>query len=142
MENTTIEDIENEIIEEFSYFDNWTDKYEYLIDFGKGLNPMDAAYKTDANKVAGCVSQVWLHTEIKDGRIYFAAESDAIITKGLVGLLVKVLSGQKPVDVANAKLGFLDKIGMKEHLSPTRSNGLVSMINYMKRSAENFISRN
>lgn len=142
MENTTIEDIENEIIEEFSYFDNWTDKYEYLIDFGKGLNPMDAAFKIDANKVAGCVSQVWLHTEIKDGRIYFAADSDAIITKGLVGLLVKVLSGQKPEDVANAKLGFLDKIGMKEHLSPTRSNGLVSMINYMKRSAENYISRN
>ncbi len=142
MENTAIENIEKEIVEEFSFFDNWEDKYEYIIDFGKGLNPMDSAYKTDANKVAGCVSQVWLHTEIKDGRIYFTADSDAIITKGLVGLLVKVLSGQKPEDVANAKLEFLDKIGMKDHLSPTRSNGLVSMIKYMKRSAENYISRN
>ena len=142
MENTAIENIEKEIVEEFSFFDNWEDKYEYIIDFGKGLKPLDSAYKTEANKVAGCVSQVWLHTEIKDGRIYFAADSDAIITKGLVGLLVKVLSNQKPEDVANAKLEFLDKIGMKEHLSPTRSNGLVSMIKYMKRSAENYISRN
>lgn len=142
MENTSIESIEKEIVEEFSFFDNWEDKYEYIIDFGKGLKPMDSVYKTDENKVAGCVSQVWLHTEIRDGRIYFTADSDAIITKGLVGLLVKVLSGQKPEDVSTAKLEFLDKIGMKDHLSPTRSNGLVSMINYMKRSAENFISRN
>ena len=142
MENTTIENIENEIIEEFSFFDNWEDKYEYIIDFGKGLKPMDAEFKTEENKVAGCVSQVWLHTEIKDGRIYFTADSDAIITKGLVGLLVKVLSNQKPEDVTNAKLDFLDKIGMKEHLSPTRSNGLVSMIKFMRRSAENYVSRN
>lgn len=142
MENKSIENIENEIVEEFSFFDNWEDKYEYIIDFGKGLKPMDSSFKTDANKVAGCVSQVWLHTELKNGRIFFDADSDAIITKGLVGLLVKVLSGQKPDDVANAKLEFLNKIGMKDHLSPTRSNGLVSMINYMKRSAENYISRN
>jgi len=142
MENTTIENIENEIIEEFSYFDNWTDKYEYLIDFGKGLKHLDPAYKTDDNKVSGCISQVWLHTEFKDGKVFFEADSDAIITKGLVGLLVKVLSNQKPEEVANAKLEFLDKIGMKDHLSPTRSNGLVSMIKYMKRSAENYISRN
>ncbi|MCX6158640.1 MAG: SufE family protein [Ignavibacteriae bacterium] len=140
MENTTIENIENEIVEEFSFFDNWEDKYEYIIDLGKGLKPMDAAFKTDGNKVAGCVSQVWLHTEIKDGRIYFNADSDAIITKGLVGLLVKVLSNQKPEDVANAKLEFLDKIGMKEHLSPTRSNGLVNMIKFMKRSAERYVN--
>ena len=142
MENLTIENIENEIVEEFSFFDNWEDKYEYIIDFGKGLKPMDVENKTDANKVAGCVSQVWLHTEINDGRIYFEADSDAIITKGLVGLLVKVLSNQKPEDVANAKLEFLDKIGMKEHLSPTRSDGLVNMIKFMKRSAINYLSRN
>ncbi len=140
MDNTTIENIENEIVEEFSFFDNWEDKYEYIIDFGKGLKPMDIAYKTEANKVAGCVSQVWLHTEFKDGRIYFDADSDAIITKGLVGLLVKVLNNQKPEDVSSAKLEFLDKIGMKEHLSPTRSNGLVSMIKYMKRSAERYVN--
>jgi cysteine desulfuration protein SufE len=142
MENATIENIENEIVEEFSFFDNWEDKYEYIIDFGKGLKPMDTAFKTDGNKVSGCVSQVWLHTEIKDGRIYFDADSDAIITKGLVGLLVKVLSNQKPEDVANAKLEFIDKIGMKEHLSPTRSNGFVNMIKFMKRSAESYVAKN
>ena len=142
MEIKSIENTEAEIIEEFSYFDNWEDKYEYIIEFGKNLKPMDSVYKTDGNKVAGCVSQVWLHTEFKDGRLYFEADSDAIITKGLVGLLVKVLSGQKAEDIANAKLDFIDKIGMKEHLSPTRSNGLVSMIKFMKRSAGNYTSMN
>jgi len=131
----SINEIENGIIEEFSFFDNWEEKYEYIIDFGKNLKPMDAAYKTDENKVAGCVSQVWLHSDYKDGRVTFEADSDAIITKGLVGLLVKVLSGQRPADVANAELAFIDKIGMKEHLSPTRSNGLVNMIKHMKRAA-------
>ena len=101
---------------------------------------MDAAYKTDENKVAGCVSQVWLHSDYKDGRVTFEADSDAIITKGLVGLLVKVLSGQRPADVANAELAFIDKIGMKEHLSPTRSNGLVNMIKHMKRAAAAYAS--
>lgn len=138
----TIEKTEAAIIEDFSFFDNWEDKYEYIIDFGKSLKPMNAAYKTDENKVAGCVSQVWLHTEYKDGKLYFEADSDAIITKGLVGLLVKVLSGKEPKDIMNAKLEFIDKIGMKEHLSPTRSNGLVSMIKFMKRSAEQYINRN
>ena len=135
-----INEIENEIIEEFSFFDNWEEKYEYIIDFGKSLKPMDAAFKTDENKVAGCVSQVWLHSDCKDGRVTFEADSDAIITKGLVGLLVKVLSGQKPGDVANAELAFIDKIGMKEHLSPTRSNGLVNMIKHMKRAAGAYAS--
>jgi len=135
-----ITEIENEIIEEFSFFDNWEEKYEYIIDFGKNLKPMDAAYKTDENKVAGCVSQVWLHSDYRDGRVTFEADSDAIITKGLVGLLVKVLSGQKPADVANAELAFIDKIGMKEHLSPTRSNGLVNMIKHMKRAAGAYAS--
>ncbi|HWQ82555.1 MAG TPA: SufE family protein [Ignavibacteria bacterium] len=138
MKNIT--EIENEIIEEFSFFDNWEEKYEYIIDFGKSLKPMNAAYKTDENKVAGCVSQVWLHSDYRDGRVTFEADSDAIITKGLVGLLVKVLSGQKPADVANAELAFIDKIGMKEHLSPTRSNGLVNMIKHMKRAAGAYAS--
>ncbi len=138
MKNIT--EIENEIIEEFSFFDNWEEKYEYIIDFGKNLKPMDAAYKTDENKVAGCVSQVWLYSDYRDGRVTFEADSDAIITKGLVGLLVKVLSGQKPADVANAELAFIDKIGMKEHLSPTRSNGLVNMIKHMKRAAGAYAS--
>ncbi len=138
----TIEKTEAEIVEDFSFFDNWEDKYEYIIDFGKSLKPMNAVYKTDENKVAGCVSQVWLHTEYKNGKLYFEADSDAIITKGLVGLLVKVLSGKEPKDIINAKLEFIDKIGMKEHLSPTRSNGLVSMIKFMKRSAEQCINSN
>ncbi|MCE1164484.1 MAG: SufE family protein [Bacteroidetes bacterium] len=138
----SITEIENEIVDEFSFFDNWEEKYEYIIDFGKSLKPMDARYKTDDNKVAGCVSQVWLHSDFKDGVITFEADSDAIITKGLVGLLVKVLSGQKPADVANAELGFIDKIGMKEHLSPTRSNGLVNMIKHMKRVAAAYAAIN
>ena len=138
----TIEKTEAEIVEDFSFFDNWEDKYEYIIDFGKSLKPMDDVYKTDENKVAGCVSQVWLHTEYKDGKLYFEADSDAIITKGLVGLLVKVLSDKKPTDIINAKLEFIDKIGMKEHLSPTRSNGLVSMIKFMKKSAEQYLNSN
>lgn len=138
----TIEKTEAEIVEDFSFFDNWEDKYEYIIDFGKSLKPMNPVYKTEENKVAGCVSQVWLHTEYKDGKLYFEADSDAIITKGLVGLLVKVLSGKAPRDIINAKLEFIDKIGMKEHLSPTRSNGLVSMIKFMKRSAEQCINSN
>lgn len=138
----TIEKTEAEILEDFSFFDNWEDKYEYIIDFGKSLKPMDPIYKTDENKVAGCVSQVWLHTDYKEGKLFFEADSDAIITKGLVGLLVKVLSGKKPLDIINAKLEFLDKIGMKEHLSPTRSNGLVSMIKFMKRNAEQHINGN
>ncbi len=139
MENKSIEEKEAAIVEEFSYFDNWEDKYEYIIESGKNLKPLDSVYKIEKNKVSGCVSQVWLHTEYKDGKLYFEADSDAIITKGLVGLLVNVLSGHKPEEIANAKLEFLDKIGMKEHLSPTRSNGLVSMVNHMRRSAKGLI---
>ena len=139
MEEKTIESAENEIIEEFSFFDDWESKYEYIIDFGKNLNPMNPVYKTEENKVNGCVSQVWLQTEFKDGKIYYEADSDAIITKGLVGLLVKVLSGRTPAEIINAKLDFIEKIGMKEHLSPTRSNGLVSMIRHMKTNAVKYV---
>jgi len=140
MESKSITDLENEIIEDFSFFDNWEDKYEYIIDYGKSLEPMDAQYKIDENKVSGCVSQVWLKTDFKDGKMFLQADSDAIITKGLIGLLVRVLSGQDAKEIANAKLEFIDKIGMKEHLSPTRSNGLVSMINHIKRNAASYVN--
>lgn len=132
----SIDKIEDEVVTEFGVFDDWTDKYEYIIDIGKSLPPLEDIYKKDENKVTGCQSQVWLSAEMKDGKIYYKADSDAIITKGLIALLIRVLSGQKPGDVADAKLGFLDKIGMREHLSPTRSNGLMSMIAHMKKYAE------
>ena len=133
--NRTIEEIEDEIVEEFSIFDEWMDKYEYIIELGKNLPVMDENLKTDDRKVSGCQSQVWLNTKFENGNIVFEADSDAIITKGLVGLLVRVLSGQKPEDVVNANLNFIDKIGMKEHLSPNRANGLVAMIKHMKDDA-------
>ena len=112
------------------------DNYEYIIDIGKNLPPLEEAYKTDLNKVTGCQSQVWLSAEMKDCNLYYKADSDAIITKGVIALLIRVLSGDKPDEIVDAKLGFLDEIGMKEHLSPTRSNGLVSMIAHMKKYAE------
>jgi len=140
--NKSIEDIEDEIVEEFSLFDEWMDKYEYIIELGKNLSSMDDNLKTDDRKVSGCQSQVWLNTKFENGRVFYEADSDAIITKGLVGLLVRVLTNQKPEDVINAKLGFIDKIGMKEHLSPNRANGLVSMIKHMKDDASSFINKN
>ena len=132
----SIDKIEQQVVEEFSVFDDWMDKYEYIIDIGKNLPPLEETYKTDLNKVTGCQSQVWLSAEMKDGNLYYKADSDAIITKGLIALLIRVLSGHKPDEIVDAKLGFLDEIGMKEHLSPTRSNGLVSMIAHMKKYAE------
>jgi cysteine desulfuration protein SufE len=140
--NNTIEEIENEIVEEFSIFDEWMDKYEYIIELGKNLPSMNENLKTDERKVSGCQSQVWLNSKFENGKIVFEADSDAIITKGLVGLLVRVLSEQKPADVVNAKLEFIDKIGMKEHLSPNRANGLVAMIKHMKDDAKKFATNN
>ncbi len=136
---STIKEIEDEIIEEFSMFEDWNQKYEYLIELGKDLDLIDEKFKTDEYKVSGCQSQVWINTEFKDGKIYFKADSDAIITKGIIALLVRVLSGQKPEDILNADLSFLDKIGMKEHLSMNRANGLTSMINRMKSETSKFI---
>lgn len=141
-EEKTISRIEEEIVSDFSLFDDWESKYEYIIEFGKNLPEMDVSNKTDANKVSGCQSQVWLHTEFSNGKVIYEADSDAIITKGLVGLLVKVLSNHAPQEIVNAKLEFIDRIGMKEHLSPNRSNGLVSMIQHMKKSAEFYLNRN
>jgi len=134
----SINEIENQITEEFSLFDDWMSKYEYLIELGKSLPLIDEKYKTDEYKVKGCQSQVWLNAELKDGKMIYKADSDAVITKGLIALLIKVLSNQKPGDIIAAKLDFIDKIGMKEHLSPNRANGLTAMINYMKKYAMNY----
>lgn len=142
MESTSIENIESQIIEEFSLFDDWMSKYEYIIELGKKLPLIDSRYKTEEYKVKGCQSQVWLNAEIKDGKLMYKADSDAVITKGLIALLIRVLSNQKPEDISNAKLEFINKIGMKEHLSPNRSNGLMSMINYMKKFALTYSKKN
>lgn len=132
----SIAEVENEIIEEFELFgDDWEQKYEHLIELGRSLPLIDAKYKTDDRLIKGCQSRVWMHSALKDGKIIFTADSDAIITKGMVALMVRVLSDQKPQDVIDAKLEFIDKIGLKEHLSPTRANGLVSMIRQMKLDA-------
>lgn len=128
----SIVDIENEIVEDFELFDDWEGKYEYLISLAKDIPLIDESLKTDDKLVRGCQSRVWLHPEFKEGKVYFTADSDAIITKGLVALMISVLSGQKPEDIVKAELTFVDRIGLKEHLSPTRSNGLVSMIKQMK----------
>lgn len=127
-----INDIQNEIIEDFSLFDDWMEKYEYIIDMGKNLPLIDDEYKTDDYIIKGCQSKVWLRAEKEGDRVNFYADSDAVITKGIISMLIKVLSGQKAEEIANADLYFIDKIGLKEHLSPTRSNGLVSMIKQMK----------
>ncbi|HTM90782.1 MAG TPA: SufE family protein [Flavisolibacter sp.] len=134
-EQKGIEAIEQEIIEEFSLFDSWDDKYEYIIDLGKKLSPLDDQYKRDENKVKGCQSTVWLVADYEDGRIYYKAESDAVIVKGLISMLIRVLSGQTPGDIINAKLDFIREIGMMSHLAQTRSNGLLSMVKQMKNYA-------
>jgi cysteine desulfuration protein SufE len=131
----TIEEIENGIIDEFSFFTDWTDKYEYIIELGHKLNifPMDKI--TDDYKIKGCQSSVWLVSNFENGKIFFKADSDSSIVKGLIALLIRVLSGQKPDDILNAKLEFIDKIGLRRHLAPTRSNGLSAMIKQMKMYA-------
>ena len=128
----TIKNIQAEIIEDFAMFDDWMQKYEYLIDLGKDLSPIKQQYKTEDNLIKGCQSRVWLHAEYTDGKIIYTADSDAIMTKGIVAILITVLSGQSPSEIANAKLDFINEIGLKEQLSPTRANGLVSMIKQMK----------
>ena len=134
--NMEIEEIEKEIIEEFEFFgDDWEAKYEHLIDLGKQLPLIKPELKTEERIIQGCQSRVWLSAESKDGKLYFTADSDAIITKGMVALMIRVLSGQTPANIVKANMGFVDKIGLKEHLSPTRANGLLSMINRMKQEA-------
>jgi cysteine desulfuration protein SufE len=128
----TIAAIQEELIDEFSLFDDWMDKYEHLIQLGKSLPLIDPELKTDDRIIKGCQSKVWLHATMENDRLIFTADSDAIITKGIIAVLVRVFSGHSPEEIANAKTDFIDEIGLKEHLSPTRANGLVSMIKQMK----------
>ena len=137
----TIKEIQDSIVEEFSMFDDWMDRYAMLIEMGKDCPMIDAQYRNDNYLINGCQSRVWLHAKMEDGKVYFSADSDAVITKGIINLLIKVLSGQKPSDIVAADMSFLDEIGLKEHLSPTRSNGLLSMVKQMMLYAEVFNSR-
>jgi cysteine desulfuration protein SufE len=130
-----IEEIENEIVDEFSFFTDWTDKYQYIIELGHKLNSFPKDKMTDEYKIKGCQSSVWLVTDIEDEKIKFKADSDSTIVKGLIALLIRVLSGQTPDDILNAKLDFIDKIGLRKHLAQTRSNGLSAMIKQMKMYA-------
>ena len=134
----TITETESQIISEFSMFDDWMDKYNYLIDLGKTLPVIDDQYKTDQYLITGCQSKVWLHASLKEGKVIFTGDSDAIITKGIVNLLIRTLSDQTADDIIQAKLEFIDQVGLKEHLSPTRSNGLSAMIKQMKLYATVF----
>ena len=138
----TINEIQDEIIEEFAGFDDWMDKYQMLIDLGNDQAPLDERYKTESNLLDGCQSRVWLQADYHDGIIDFTAESDALIEKGIVALLIRVLSGQTPKDILDADLYFIDQIGLKEHLSPTRSNGLLAMVKQMRMYALAFSSKN
>ena len=128
----TTNEIQDEIIEEFSGFDDWMDKYQLLIDLGNEQEPLDEKYKTEQNLIDGCQSRVWLQADYADGKIHFSAESDALIVKGIVALLIRVLSDHTPQEILDADLYFIEEIGLKEHLSPTRSNGLVAMVKQMR----------
>jgi cysteine desulfuration protein SufE len=138
----TIQEIENEIVEEFSLFDSWDDKYEYIIDLGKKLAVLDNKHKLDENKVRGCQSTVWLVADYQDGKVYFTADSDAIIVKGLISMLIRVLTGHTPDEIIQANLGFIQQIGMTTHLAQTRSNGLLAMVKQMKNYALAFKIKN
>ena len=128
----TIEKVQNELIEEFAMFGDWMERYEHLIDIGKSLDPLDEKYKSNDYLIDGCQSKVWLFPELVDKKLYFTAESDAIITRGIVALLIRVISGRTPEEIIAANLYFIDEIGLKQNLSPTRSNGLLSMVKQMK----------
>lgn len=138
----TITDRVEEIIDEFDMFDDWMDKYDHIISLGKELPLIDEQYKTEDNLIKGCQSRVWLHAELRDGVVVFTADSDAIITKGIIALMIRTLSEQPPGEIVNADLSFVDEIGLKDHLSPTRANGLVSMIKQMKFYALAYQSKN
>ena len=131
----TINELQDEVIDEFSDFDDWMDKYQLLIDLGNGQEPLDEKYKTEQNLIDGCQSRVWLQADWVEGKIIFQAESDALIVKGIIALLIKVLSGHTPDEILDADLYFIDRIGLKEHLSPTRSNGLLAMVKQMRMYA-------
>ncbi len=127
-----ITDIQNEIVDEFSMFDDWMQRYEYIIELGKSLPLIDEQYKTDDNTIKGCQSKVWVHADEQDGKVIFTADSDAILTKGIIAILIRAFSNHSPQEILEANTDFIDEIGLKEHLSPTRANGLVSMIKQIK----------
>jgi len=131
----TIEALQREVVDEFLLFTDWMDKYEYLIDLGKALTPFPIEKKTEEHLIPGCQSRVWLYAQVESGKLFFLADSDAIITKGIISLLIKVFSGHTPHQILEANIDFIDQIGLKEHLSPTRANGLVSMMNRIKMYA-------
>lgn len=131
----TINELQDEVIEEFSDFNDWMDKYQLLIDLGNEQEPLDEKYKTEQNLIDGCQSRVWLQADMEDGNVVFQAESDALIVKGIIALLIKVVSGHTPDEILNSDLYFIEKIGLKEHLSPTRSNGLLAMVKQMRMYA-------
>ena len=137
-----IKEIQNEIVEEFSMFDDWMQRYEYIIDLGKALPLIDEKYKTEENIIKGCQSKVWLQGEQNDNKIVFTADSDAILTKGIIAILIRTFSNQKATDILEADMNFIDEIGLKEHLSPTRANGLVSMVKQIKMYALAFDAKN
>lgn len=137
-----IKEIQEEIIDEFAMFEEWDERYQYVIDLGKSLPLIDEQYKTEDNIIKGCQSKVWLHADQQDGNIVFTADSDAILTKGLIAIMIRVFSNQKPEAILEADTDFVDEIGLKEHLSPTRANGLVSMIKQIKMYALAFSAKN
>ena len=128
----SIEKIKNDIISEFSLFEDWMEKYEYIIELGKSIPLIDPKFKVDDNLIKGCQSKVWIHAELKDNNVFFSADSDAIITKGIIAIFIRVFSNQEPKNILEADTKFIDKIGLKEHLSPTRANGLFSMVKQIK----------
>lgn len=137
----SIAETEEEIVEEFSLFDSWDEKYEYIIDMGKKLKPLDDVFKKDENKIKGCQSTVWMVSELQGDKVIYKAESDAVIVKGLVSMLIRVLSNHTPQEIIAAKLDFIDRIGMKQHLAQTRSNGLLSMVKQMKLDATVYLAQ-
>lgn len=137
-----IEEIQEEIVDEFSMFDDWMQRYEYIIELGKSLPLIDEQYKTEENIIKGCQSKVWVHADEKDGNVVFTADSDAILTKGIIAILIRTFSNHSPKEILDANTDFIDEIGLKEHLSPTRANGLVSMIKQIKMYALAFQAKN
>jgi cysteine desulfuration protein SufE len=138
----TIQEIQDEIVDEFSMFEDWMQRYEYIIDLGKSLPLIDAQYKTEDNIIKGCQSKVWVHAEQQGEKVVFTSDSDAILTKGIIAILIRAFSNQKAADILEANTDFIDKIGLKEHLSPTRANGLVSMVKKIKMYALAFNAKN
>ena len=136
-----IKEIQDDIVEEFALFEDWMQKYEYMIELGKSIDLIDSKNKVDSNLIKGCQSKLWLFAELKNGKIIYSADSEAIITKGIAAILLRVFSNQTPLDVLNSDLKYIDEIGLKEHLSPTRANGLVSMIKQMKYYALAFSNK-